>query len=320
MPGTPTFQDVLDEQLIEAARSGNTDYMRDKLKEGADPNRFHGAALMAAAQRGHVAVAKVLSAHGAMDQWKDEAMVEAAAAGHAEFVRYLIAHGANVMHAESAALYTAVDNNRLGVVKALLDSGADVDANKGTLLCIAISHGRADIARLFITHGADPRRTFKDKNAYQWADEVGMRALVEEMQDFRSGEDFKGPEWFAQQRPEDLCAEMETRSGRTGLHLAARAGCFEAAVDAFEKAGTPLKAADLLKKTQGGDSVLGLLGDTGELAKAFNAKVWAGRKDEMLEVYKTLPEKHREQLDLKTLSAAIDHLALKQQAQKFKLK
>ena len=93
MPGSPTFQDVLDEQLIEAARSGNIDYMRDKLKEGADPNRFHGAALMAAAQRGHVAVAKVLSAHGAMDQWKDEAMVEASAAGHAEFVRYLIAHG-----------------------------------------------------------------------------------------------------------------------------------------------------------------------------------------------------------------------------------
>lgn len=320
MPGTPTFQDVLDMQLIDAAEAGNIDSLRDKIREGGDPNRFQGNALRAAAKRGHVAVAKVLDAHGAMDPWKNAAMTDASAAGHSEFVRYLIAHGADVMHDDSAALLAAVDNNRLSVVKALLDSGADVDAHKGTLLGMAISHGRADIARLFINHGADPRRTYQDKNAYQHAEENGMRALIEEMQDYRDSADFRDAAWFALQKPEDLANEMEGRSGRTGLHLAARAGCFESAVEAFNAAGTPLKSADLLKKTQGGDSVLGLLGDTGELTKAFNAKVWEGRKDEMLELYRQLPEKHREQIDLPALNAAIDHLALKSQAQKFRLK
>jgi ankyrin repeat protein len=320
MPGTPTFQDVLDMQLIDAAEAGNTELLRDKIKEGGDPNRFQGNALRAAAKRGHVAVAKVLQAHDAVEPWKNAAMTEAAAAGHSEFVRYLIAHGADVMHNDSAALLAAVDNNRLQVVKALLDSGADVDARHGTLLCQAISHGRADIARLFIAHGADPRRLWNGKNAYQYAEETGMRGLVEEMQDFQSDTDFGGAAWFAQQKPEDLTAEMENRSGRTGLHLAARAGCFESVTEAFLKAGAPLKTADLLKKTQGGDTVLALLADTGELAKAFNAKTWEGRKDEMLALYKTLPEKHREQVDLKTLAAAIDRLELKSKSVKFKLK
>ena len=202
----------------------------------------------------------------------------------------------------------------------MLDSGADVDALIGSLLGMAISHGRADIARLFINHGADPRRTYQDKNAYQHAEESGMRALIEEMQDYRDSADFRDAAWFALQKPEDLANEMEGRSGRTGLHLAARAGCFESAVEAFNAAGVPIKSEDLLKKTQGGDTVLGLLGDTGELAKAFNTKVWEGRKDEMLELFKQLPEKHRTQIDLPALNAAIDHLALKSQAQKFRLK
>lgn len=307
-------------QLIEAAEAGNTELLRDKIKEGGDPNRFQGNALRAAAKRGHVAVAKVLEAHGAMEQWKNTAMTEAAAAGHSEFVRYLIAHGADVMHNDSAALLAAVENNRLGVVKALLDSGADVDAHHGTLLCRAISHGRADIARVFINHGADPRRTFNDKNAYQHAEETGMRALVEEMQDYQDSADFRDAAWFSQQSPADLAGEMEGRSGRTGLHLAARAGCFESAVEAFNTAGVPIKSADLLKKTQGGDTVLGLLGDTGELAKAFNAKVWEGRKNEMLELFKQLPDKHREQVDLKAVSAAIDRAELKKQSRQFRLK
>jgi len=40
----------------------------------------------------------------------------------------------------------------------------------------------------------------------------------------------------------------------------------------------------------------------------------------MLQLNKTLPEEHRGASGFKNLSAAIDHMALKQQAQKFRLK
>lgn len=92
-------------------------------------------ALIAAAERGRVDVARLLLNAGAdvnaTDKYGSTALVSASSAGHADIVKLLIAAGANVnmkttgTYGGETALMAASENGRTEIVRSLLEAGAD---------------------------------------------------------------------------------------------------------------------------------------------------------------------------------------------------
>jgi hypothetical protein len=134
----------LDEELLDAARNGDTARVRELLRKGANANakdRGGWTPLHWAAFWGHVDVAKLLLEHGADVNAKESVydatpLHVAAATGHADVARLLLEHGADV-------------NAKYG----------DSDL---TPLHVAALYGHADVARLLLERGADP--SIRDKH------------------------------------------------------------------------------------------------------------------------------------------------------------
>lgn len=148
--------------LMVAATLGRVDAVRLLLAKGADVNARSGAgstALMAAAATGSPALVRLLIDAGAhvndKSKRNETALAFAATAGNEETVRLLLDRGADVnvrdLRGYSALLYAAgSDAMKAGVVKALLDKGADRSA-KGddeTATMLAVKRGDTAVARL----------------------------------------------------------------------------------------------------------------------------------------------------------------------------
>lgn len=309
----------LNNMLGRTARDGDVWRVMTLIDLGADINHNDGIALSMAAGGGHTGIIEKLIERGIdFNAAKDDALSEAAAHGQEKAVRFLIAKGADAAHDNSICLFFAVQKNNPGVVQALLDGGADVNGNSGTLLCIALAHQHEDVARVLLENGADPRNHHRGMNAYEWAAEMGLPAFSKLLHDRMNTDVFMSPGFFRRFTALQLTQEVEDRPGRhTGLHLAAQAGCFDVVRDKFLAApGTKLLPDDLLKKDTGGRSVLFLLAQAQQLDIAFDPRLWAGRKNEMLAAYAGVPSAFRGTLDLPALVTAVDQLTLQSRAPK----
>jgi ankyrin repeat protein len=202
IPARATFSDagpvadhtVLDKQLMDAIRDGDSGQVQDLLEQGADPNARDDAgetALMRGALYADVEVMRVLVAHGAKASERgldggspllravhdlgkaqfllergapvdDVVMVAAARVpGCRELLDLLFAHGGNGRAAVQGytPLMASAGNGDLGAVKCLLDHGADVKAqmsNGYTALIGAAIAGDAQVVALLLERGADP--------------------------------------------------------------------------------------------------------------------------------------------------------------------
>jgi ankyrin repeat protein len=175
--------------LYLAALNGNGSLIEKLVKAGADANAVATegeTALMTAARSGRVDAAKVLLAHGATvdarEQWRGQtALMWAAAEGHPAMIRELAAHGADV-NARSATqkwerqvtaeprekwlpaggltpLLFASREGCVECVKTLASLGADVNATDQegiTPVLSAIINGHFDVAAALLDQGADP--------------------------------------------------------------------------------------------------------------------------------------------------------------------
>jgi len=165
------------------------------LKAGADANAAvpeGETALMTAARTGNVAAARVLLAHGARvdarEDWRGQtALMWAAAQNHPEMVRELIASGADV-NARSAVqnwerqtteeprekwlpaggltpLLLAARQGSLESVRVLVEAGADLNATEPSgigALVSSIINGHYDVAGALLEKGANPNLADSD--------------------------------------------------------------------------------------------------------------------------------------------------------------
>src|SRR5580700_10679350 len=133
--------------------------------------------LSRAASEGDLTKLNALLAAGATPAERDNALVGAARAGQPEVIYALVKSGADPNFRAGVngwpVLMHAIHKDQLRSVRALLNSGADVNATgrEGeTPLMMAAGYGYAEISRLWLEHKADPYATMADgKNALDFA-------------------------------------------------------------------------------------------------------------------------------------------------------
>ncbi|MYF98153.1 hypothetical protein F4212_03315 [Candidatus Poribacteria bacterium] len=168
----------LGESLIQAAKAGDMEQVRDLVESGADPNYSWIPPFMWAYFEGHHDISKYLIEQGGNvnhDVFSEGVLLSFAARdGEFKFCEYLIdVAGAEVNHGMpkggETPLHNAAEANQLGGVELLIDRGAEVNrrAKKGeselefgymdgeTPLHIAAVFGSIELIQYLLDHGAD---------------------------------------------------------------------------------------------------------------------------------------------------------------------
>lgn len=178
--------EAINQEVIEAAKKGDTLVVRSLLAEGAqvDAGDEDGTtALMWAADGGHDATVQVLLASGAEINARDRSgypvILFAAQKGRIYVVRTLLATKRVDVNAKTnsgaSSLMLAALEGHLSTVQALLEAGADVNArtNQGnTALMYAVVDGHAEIVRTLL--GKRP-----DVNAINIHGNTALRKAIE---------------------------------------------------------------------------------------------------------------------------------------------
>jgi ankyrin repeat protein len=182
-------------RVIEAAKGGDREAVRELLREGADVNATEGdgtTALHWAAMKGDVAMAEMLLYAGANPKATTRLgaytpLLLAARRGDAAMVATLTRAGADVEHATSngtTPLMLAAASGSVEAVTHLLDRGARIDAREKameqTALMFAAANNRVDIIDLLVARGADVTVTSKavDLFAFSREEEEAFRQAV----------------------------------------------------------------------------------------------------------------------------------------------
>ncbi|XP_043470528.1 GA-binding protein subunit beta-2-like [Leptopilina heterotoma] len=150
----------LGKQLLECARNGATDLVRDLMCRGA-PFTTDGlgtSALHLAAQKNHTETAEVLLRAGISRDARTKVdrtpLHLAAYEGHHQMAQLLLKYGADVDSRDMlkmTPLHWAVEKQNLEVIHVLLDNGADTNANSKfnkTPISIALEKDRLDLVDL----------------------------------------------------------------------------------------------------------------------------------------------------------------------------
>lgn len=189
------FSQDLNQNLIQAAKRGDTATVKSLLDKGADvnakSNKSGATALIFAAELGHFKIAETLLARGADVNIKDNkfggtALLVAAMYGHINIVEALLTKGADV-NAKSndgwTALMTAAQRGHSDIVEALLNKEADVNIHEKigghTLLMVATAAGHADIVAALLAKGAEVNaKNIHGETALMYAAEKGSENIV----------------------------------------------------------------------------------------------------------------------------------------------
>lgn len=154
--------------LYYACCMGFREAVRRLLEKGVDPNTeggFYGSPLRAAAPYGHEKNCLLLLKHGARIEDTDingsAALWYAADGGGEGVIRLLIENGADIERGNGesvgTALYAAASNRHLGAVRTLIEHGAQVDAAtkfKKAGVRGAAMNGDLEIINLLLDYGA----------------------------------------------------------------------------------------------------------------------------------------------------------------------
>lgn len=117
-------QEVVNEQLFQAAMQRDLVRMQEVIERGAD-----------------------------IHSWKNRILIGTALEGYLEVVQYLVEHGADIHARNDQALRLAATYGHFSVVRYLIKQGGDI--HEIGILQGAASHGQWDIVVCLLQHGAD---------------------------------------------------------------------------------------------------------------------------------------------------------------------
>ncbi|XP_037516083.1 GA-binding protein subunit beta-1 isoform X1 [Rhipicephalus sanguineus] len=161
----------LGKQLLESARNGETEEVRQLMTSGAPftTDWLGTSPLHMAAQNGHVATAEVLLRAGISRDARTKVdrtpLHVAAQEGHLDVVELLLKHSADIEAKDMlrmTPLHWAVERGHLDVIKCLLRWGADVSATskfEKSPLDIALDNDYVEVVRVLQEHVCNPTRT-----------------------------------------------------------------------------------------------------------------------------------------------------------------
>ena len=156
------------EDLLDAAFSGDSDGVKVAITAGADVNAtnvYGSAALIRAAQNGHIDIVRLLLDYAAninaINSHGSTALIMAARYGHIDIVKLLLDRGAdiNIINSlNSNVLMPAAQQGHTKIVELLLLSGIDVNSrglDGNTALIFAAEKGHTDVIRLLLDRGTN---------------------------------------------------------------------------------------------------------------------------------------------------------------------
>lgn len=184
------------EEFFAAIHRNNAAQVQALLRRGFDPNTVDAkgrpALVLALQLESWQVVAELLKAQGlrvnATNAHGETALMLAAIKGHVELARQLIAAGADVNKTGWTPLHYAASGtseHQVAVVQLLLEHHAYIDAaspNGSTPLMLAAQYGPREVALLLLEQGADP--TLKNQlglTAVQFARRAERQELVQEI-------------------------------------------------------------------------------------------------------------------------------------------
>lgn len=167
-PALPKSE-MLNQELLQAAESGDTAEVLSLIREGAGVNTigatYGNTALMKAAARGYTNTVRVLLEKGgevdARDNAGRTALMEAAFGGYTDTAGLLLEKGASVNATDKEGwtpLFWAAFSRRSGTVRFLLEKGAEVNAKnkyEDNALIHAAYAGDTETVRALLEHHAD---------------------------------------------------------------------------------------------------------------------------------------------------------------------
>ena len=164
--------------------------------------------LVLAARYGNLDIVALLLSRGVnfneLSTFISEALPEASLKGHEGLVRLLLDKGADVNAQRDdllgSPLQAASLNNHLNVMRLLLDKGADVNAQNdgvyGTALEAASVHGHENAVRLLLDNGADVNvQSGRCGTALQAASAMGHETIVRLLLDKRADVNVQNDDW-----------------------------------------------------------------------------------------------------------------------------
>ena len=210
--------------LVDAASRGDTEQVRQLLRDGADVNEAQGDGMTAlhwAAETGNNELADMLIYAGShldagtrIGQYTP--LHIASRQGHADIVRALVSAGANVEAATTNSgatpMHLAAASGSAAAVSALIEGGADIEVRESrwgqTPLIFAASANRLETLRVLLDAGADPSisASYRDTAVMEQADRAAERRISEFLAEFKEKEG-GGPNW--QPQPSQVQAAIE---------------------------------------------------------------------------------------------------------------
>lgn len=105
----------------------------------------------------------------------------------------------------------------------------------------------------------------------------------------------------------------------TALMLAVKFGQFDKVVEIARQSGQALTVDDFLAEDKHGNKLLGLLAERNELKQVFTPEIWAGRVNDMKQLWSTVRVSDQSQVDFQQVEVAVKQATLKQHSKpKFK--
>ena len=151
-----------------AAKKGHDDILKSLLDHGIPTGRWSREALHVAIVNGQANVVSTLLDYDInIESSTDLPLVVAVWAGDMKVVAVLVQKGVdvNALDIKGTALTVAAETGKLGILRYLLDHGAEINKrgkNLNTALMAAVEQGNEEVLQILFEHNADPNQVNRD--------------------------------------------------------------------------------------------------------------------------------------------------------------